>query len=80
MTISAARQRAALRLRAYGGRGLPNHVLFAPCAAGTEGAVVPPRVLPSGSGGRDPTDGADPDGVAPGLGVTAMVGSRSARR
>src|SRR5882724_7265529 len=61
----------------------PNHVLFAHCAAGIEWAVVPPRVAPSGSGGRDPTDGADPDGVAPGLGVTAMVGSRiagSARR
>jgi len=54
-----------------------------PCAAEIEKPVVPPRVLPSGSGGRDPTDGADPDGVAPGLGVTAMVGSRiagSARR
>ena len=63
-------------------RRLPNHVVFAPCAARIEWAVVPsvvpPRVLPSGSVGRDPTDGADPDGVAPGLGVTAMVGSRLA--
>ena len=64
-------------------RQLPNHVLFVPCAAGIEWAVVPPRVLLSGSGGRDPTDGADPDGAAPGLGVTARIGSRltgSARR
>jgi hypothetical protein len=35
-------------------------------------------VLPSGSVGRDPTDGADLDGAAPAHGVTAMAGSRMA--
>jgi hypothetical protein len=59
-------------------RRLPNHVLFAPYAAGAFPSVVPPRVLPSGLGGGGPTDGAKPDGVVPGLGVTAMVGSRLA--
>ena len=39
-------------------------------------SVTGQHVLPSGSDGRDPTDGADPDGVAPGLGLTAMAGSR----
>ena len=55
-----------------------NHFLFAPGAAEIAWAAVPPRVVPSGSGGRDPTDGADPDGVAPGLGVPAMIGLRLA--
>lgn len=35
-------------------------------------------VLPSGSVGRDPTDGADLNGAAPAHGVTAMAGSRMA--
>jgi len=37
------------------------------------------RVPPSGSVGRDPTDGADLDGAAPARGVTATAGSRMAR-
>jgi hypothetical protein len=63
---------------------LPNHVLTAPDVARTDGApvasVVLMRVLPSGSVGRDPTDGADLDGAAPAHGVTAMAGSRMAGR
>jgi hypothetical protein len=40
--------------------------------------VVPICVPPSGSVGRDPTDGADLEGAAPAHGVTAMAGSRIA--
>src|ERR1700730_10938917 len=64
------------------GRRLSNHVLTAPDAAGLDGAavapVVPICVPPSGSVGRDPTDGADLEGAAPAHGVTAMTGSRIA--
>jgi len=63
-------------------RRLPKYVLTAPDAARIDGtpvaSVVPMFVLPSGSVGRDPTDGADLDGAAPAHGVTAMAGSRMA--
>jgi len=59
-------------------RRLPNHVLTARIDGQAVASVVPMCVLPSGSVGRDPTDGADLDGAAPANGVTAMAGSRMA--
>jgi hypothetical protein len=39
-------------------------------------SVVPARVLPSGSVGRDPTDGAEMDGAVPAHRVSVLAGSR----